>query len=59
MNVISTFEHNRITILLFGSGPGDIAKELGELIYHIDVMYVCDFIPFILFLSFFILVDKY
>ena len=38
MNLISTFEHNIRGVLLFGSGPKDVAQELGELRYHIGLM---------------------
>ena len=38
MNVLSSFEHNIRVILLVGSGPGDVAQELGELRYHIGIM---------------------
>ena len=49
MNVISSFEHNIRVVLLIGSGPRDVAQELGELRYHIGVMCVCAIISFTLF----------
>jgi hypothetical protein len=37
------FEHNIRAVPLFGSGPVDVAQELGEFHYHIGFMYIIMF----------------
>ena len=52
MNLISTFEHNIRVVLLFGSGPRDVAHALGELHYHIGLTCVYVLLFHSLFLVF-------
>lgn len=40
MNVILETDHNIRKVLFFESGLRDVAQELGELCYHIDIMCV-------------------